>query len=69
MVGVVAEMISSFDVLELEAKIQRGKLDAMVARVRSVLDSIDMEVAFMEIAYNCRSLLRSSSELVIVSGD
>ena len=31
--------------LELEAKIQRGKLDAMVARVRPVLDCIDMEVA------------------------
>ncbi|XP_066347657.1 uncharacterized protein [Miscanthus floridulus] len=34
-----------FDVLELEAKIQRGKLDAVVARVRLVLDCIDMEVA------------------------
>ena len=31
--------------MELEAKIQRGKLDAVVARVRSVLDYIDMEVA------------------------
>ena len=31
--------------LELEAKIQRGKLDAVVAEVRSVLDYIDMEVA------------------------
>ena len=31
--------------LELEAKIQRGKLDAVVAGVRSVLDYIDMEVA------------------------
>ena len=36
---------AQFDVLELEAKIQRGKLDAVVARVRSVLDYIDMEVA------------------------
>ena len=31
--------------LELEAKTQRGKLDAVVAEVRSVLDYIDMEVA------------------------
>ena len=31
--------------LELEAKIQRGKFDAMVAGVRPVLDCIDMEVA------------------------
>ena len=31
--------------LELEAKIQRGKLDAVVAGVRLVLDCIDMEVA------------------------
>ena len=31
--------------LELEAKTQRGKLDAVVAGVRSVLDYIDMEVA------------------------
>ena len=31
--------------LELEAKIQRGKLDAVVAGVRSVLDYIDVEVA------------------------
>ena len=34
-----------FDMLELEAKIQRGKFDAMVARVRPVLDCIDVEVA------------------------
>jgi len=32
-------------VLELEAKIQRGKLDAVVAGVRPVLDCIDIEVA------------------------
>ena len=31
--------------LELEAKIQRGKLDVVVAGVRPVLDCIDMEVA------------------------
>ena len=31
--------------LELEAKTQRGKLDAVVARVRPVLNYIDMEVA------------------------
>ena len=31
--------------LELEAKIQRGKLDTVVAEVRPVLDCIDMEVA------------------------
>ena len=31
--------------LELEAKIQRGKLDAVVAGVRLVLDCMDMEVA------------------------
>ena len=36
---------AQFDVLELEAKIQRGKFDAVVARVRPVLDCIDMEVA------------------------
>ena len=36
---------AQFNVLELEAKIQRGKLDALVARVRSVLDYIDMEIA------------------------
>ena len=62
MVGVVAEMISSFDeslwclqntVEEptrsstrwILAKIQRGKFDAVVARVRPVLDCINMEVA------------------------
>jgi len=32
-------------VLELEAQTQRGKLDAVVAGVRPVLDCIDMEVA------------------------
>jgi len=31
-------------VLELEAKIQRGKFDAVVAGVRPVLDYINMEV-------------------------
>ena len=31
--------------LELEAKIQRGKFDAVVAVVRPVLDCIDMKVA------------------------
>ena len=31
--------------LELETQTQRRKLDAMVARVRPVLDCIDMEVA------------------------
>ena len=31
--------------LELEAKTHRGKLDAVVARVRPMLDYIDMEVA------------------------
>ena len=31
--------------LELEARTQRGKLDAMVAKVRPMLDCIDMEVA------------------------
>ena len=36
---------AQFDLLELEAKIQRGKLDAMVTGVRPVLDCIDMEVA------------------------
>ena len=36
---------AQFDVLELEAKIQRGKLDTMVAGVRTVLNCIDMEVA------------------------
>jgi len=32
-------------VLELEAKIQRGKFDSVVSEVRLVLDCIDMEVA------------------------
>ena len=31
--------------LELEARTQRGKLDAVVAEVWPVLDCIDMEVA------------------------
>jgi len=34
-----------FDALELEAKIQRGKFDGVVAEVRPVLDCIDMEIA------------------------
>ena len=36
---------TQFDVLELEAKMQRGRFDAVVVEVRSVLDCIDMEVA------------------------
>ena len=35
---------AQFDVLELDARTQRGKLDAVVVGVRSVLDCIDMEV-------------------------
>ena len=31
--------------LELEERTQRGRLDAVVAKVRPVLDCIDMEVA------------------------
>ena len=31
--------------LELEARTQRGKLDAVIARVKPVLDCVDMEVA------------------------
>ena len=34
-----------FDVLELEAQTQRRKLDVVLARVRPVLDCIDMEAA------------------------
>ena len=34
-----------FDVLELGAKIHRGKLDTVVVGVRPVLDCINMEVA------------------------
>ena len=34
-----------FNVQELEERIQRGKFDALVARVKPVLDYIDMEVA------------------------
>ena len=34
-----------FDVLELEAQTQRGKLNAVVAGVRLLLDYINMEVA------------------------
>ena len=49
MVGVVTEMTSSFDeslwCLQLDAKVERGKFDAVVAGVRPVLDCIDMEVA------------------------
>ena len=36
---------AQFEVLELEARTQRGKLDTVVARVRPVLDCIDLEVA------------------------
>ena len=36
---------AQFDMLELEVQTQRGKLNAMVAEVRPVLDCIDMEVA------------------------
>ena len=36
---------AQFDMLELEARTQRGKLDAVVAEIRPVLDCIDMEVA------------------------
>ena len=36
---------AQFDVLELEARTQRGKLDTMVVGVKSMLDYIDMEVA------------------------
>ena len=36
---------AQFDALELEAKIQRGKVDTMVVVVGQVLDYIDMEVA------------------------
>ena len=36
---------AQFDVLELEARTLRGKLDAVVAGVKPVLDCIDMEVA------------------------
>ena len=37
--------MAQFDVLELEAWTQRGKLDVVVAGVKPVLDCIDMEVA------------------------
>ena len=36
---------AQFEVLELEAQTQRGKLDVVVAGVKPVLDCIDMEVA------------------------
>ena len=36
---------AQFNMLELEAQTQRQKLDIVVARVRPVLDCIDMEVA------------------------
>ena len=36
---------AQFDVLELEEKIQRGKFVTLVAKVRPMLDCIDMEVA------------------------
>ena len=35
---------AQFNALELEVKIQKGKFDAVVARVRPVLNYIDMEV-------------------------
>ena len=35
---------TQFDMLELEARTQRGKLDVVVAEVRPVLDCIDIEV-------------------------
>ena len=34
---------AQFNVLELEAQTQRRKLDAVVVKVRPVLDCIDME--------------------------
>ena len=36
---------AQFDVLEQEARTHRNKLDAIVARVKPVLDCVDMEVA------------------------
>ena len=36
---------AQFDVLEQEARTQRNKLDAVVARVKPLLNYIDMEVA------------------------
>ena len=36
---------AQFNVLEQEARTQRSKLDVIVARVKSVLDCVDMEVA------------------------
>ena len=36
---------AQFDVLELEARTQRGKLDAVVIGVKPVLDYVDMEAA------------------------
>ena len=36
---------AQFDVLEIEAQTQRQKLNVVVARVRPVLDCIDMEAA------------------------
>ena len=36
---------AQFDVLEQEARTQRSKLDAVVARVKPVLNYIDLEVA------------------------
>jgi len=36
---------AQFDVLEQEARTQRSKLDAVVARVKSVLDCVNLEVA------------------------
>ena len=37
--------MTQFDVLELEARNQRGKLEAVVAGVKPMLDCVDMEVA------------------------
>ena len=34
-----------FDMLELEARTHRGKLDTVVAGVKPVLDCVDIEVA------------------------
>ena len=36
---------AQFDVLEQEARTLRSKLDAIVARVKPVLDCVDLEVA------------------------
>ena len=36
---------AQFDVLEQDARTQRDKFDAVVARVNPVLDCVDLEVA------------------------